>query len=59
MNTKEIRNKAYLTQKKFAEILGVHISTVRAWEQGHRKPNLTQKGKIAKFCKENSIIIGD
>ena len=57
MNIKEIREKAYLTQERFAEVLGVHISTVRSWEQGLRMPSLTQKGKIVQFCKKRKISI--
>lgn len=55
MEIKNIRTKAYLTQDKFAKVLGVHINTVRSWEQGKRNPSLTQQGKIADFCKKNNI----
>lgn len=57
MDTKKIRLQAYLTQDKFAKELGVSISTVRAWEQNLFKPNITQQGKIAKFCKERDIKV--
>lgn len=57
MDIKKIRTKAYLTQEKFANELGVHINTVRCWEQGLRNPSLTQQGKIAEFCKKNNIEI--
>ncbi len=36
---KEIRNKLNLTQAVFAEILGVSIKTVEAWESGKNVPN--------------------
>lgn len=55
MDTKQIRLSAYLTQEKFAKELGVSVATVRGWEQGIFKPNITQQGKIAKFCKEHDI----
>ena len=57
MDIKSIRTKVYLTQERFAQQLGVHINTVRAWEQGLRKPSLTQQGKIVDFCKKNNINI--
>ena len=57
MDIKAIRTKAYMTQEKFAKELGVHINTVRSWEQGKRKPSLTQQGKIVAFCKKNNIEI--
>lgn len=55
MDIKSIRYKAYLTQEKFAKIIGVHTNTVRYWEQGIRNPSLTQQGKIVQFCKDNNI----
>lgn len=55
MDIKAIRLSAYLTQEKFAKELGVSANTVRNWEKGIFKPNITQQGKIAKFCKENDI----
>lgn len=57
MNIKSIRYKAYLTQEKFANIIGVHTNTVRSWEQGTRKPSLTQQSKIIQFCKDNNIKV--
>ena len=35
---KEIRMKANMTQKTFAEYLGVSSKTVEAWERGRSKP---------------------
>lgn len=54
---KQIRLKIYLTQIKFAKELGVSLSCVASWEQGTRKPNITQQGKIIEFCKKNNIEI--
>ena len=57
MDIKKIRTQRYLTQEKFAKEIGVHVNTVRAWEQGIQNPNITQQGKIAEFCKKNNIEI--
>lgn len=57
MNIKEIRTKMYLSQKSFAEEIGVSTGTVSSWEQGKRNPNITQQGKIVALCKKNSIEI--
>lgn len=35
----KIRRTLYLTQKDFAERIGVSIGTLRNWEQGRRKPH--------------------
>ncbi len=34
----EARQKAGLTQSRFAELLGVSVRTLQDWEQGRRKP---------------------
>lgn len=35
----ETRNRANLSQPKFAEKLGISVNTLRSWEQGLRKPS--------------------
>lgn len=35
----ETRNKTGLTQEKFAQLLGVSVKTLAAWEQGVRTPS--------------------
>lgn len=40
------RHKMQLTQPKFAELLGVSASAVRAWEQGKRQPSGTAQRLI-------------
>lgn len=35
----EARQKAGLSQSRFAELLGVSVRTLQDWEQGRRKPS--------------------
>ena len=37
----KLREDAGLTQRRLAEVLGVTISTVSAWENGRHEPRLT------------------
>lgn len=53
--TREIRKKLFLTQESLAKELDVSISTIRSWEQKKKKPNITQQGKIAEFCRKHDI----
>lgn len=55
MNIKQIREEALLTQKEFAEVIGVTLSTVQKWEQNRNSPRIKQKRKLIKFCEENNI----
>jgi putative transcriptional regulator len=38
VQVKAIRQRAQLTQSKFAELIDVNIGTLRNWEQGRREP---------------------
>ena len=37
-DVRSIRDRYGLTQPKFADLLGISVSTLRNWEQGRRKP---------------------
>ena len=52
---KRIRQRLFLTQKEFADILGVAFSTVNRWESGRSKPNLKAMKSINTFCVDNNI----
>jgi putative transcriptional regulator len=38
IEVKAIRAKTRLSQAQFARLLNIEVSTLRNWEQGHRKP---------------------
>ena len=39
MNIKKIRQSANMTQRQFAEYMGVGVSTVKSWEGGRTSPS--------------------
>lgn len=52
---KKIRTEKLLTQKEFAQMVGVSLFAVRMWEQGKRSPSLRHQRKILEFCKKHNI----
>ena len=52
---KRIRQRSFLTQQEFANVIGVSFSTVNRWESGRSKPNLTAMKSINTFCVDNNI----
>lgn len=52
---KRIRQRSFLTQQEFANVLGVAFSTVSRWESGRSKPNLKAMKSINTFCVDNNI----
>lgn len=52
---KRIRDKLFLTQSDFAQMMGVSLTTVCRWENKVFEPTIKAKKKIAKICEENKI----
>ena len=52
---KRIRQRSFLTQQEFADVIGVAFSTVNRWESGCSKPNLKAMKSINTFCLDNNI----
>lgn len=50
---KKIRTEKLLTQKEFAQRVGVSLFAVRMWEQGKRSPSLRHQRKIQEFIESN------
>ena len=48
-NVKKLREKAGITQKKLADLLGVNQSTVAMWETGENVPRTNKLPKIAEI----------
>lgn len=38
-DVKAIRKRLKLSQSQFARLLGIHVGTLKNWEQGRRKPD--------------------
>ena len=49
VKVKEIRDKAGLTQEKFAEVMGVSKRTLENWEQGRRTPTGAARSLLRAF----------
>ena len=52
---KRIRQRSFLTQQEFANVIGVSFSTVNRWESGRSKLNLKAMKSINTFCVDNNI----
>lgn len=49
------RQKAFLTQKRFAELLNVSVGTINRWENGKSKPTISAMGSIRMICEEYHV----
>ena len=46
-----VRVNAKMTQKEWAEYIGVDLSTISNWESGKTEPNVTQLRKMSEASK--------
>ena len=51
----ELRQRLCLTQNEMANLLGVGITSVSRWEQGHFEPTMQIKKKIKQIIEENDL----
>lgn len=52
---KRTRQKAFLSQEAFANILGISVSTINRWENGKCKPSLSAMKEIKTFCVDRNL----
>ena len=50
-NVKELRKRLGMTQKQFAEAIGVHVVTIIRWEKGSFAPSGLALEKINQLAK--------
>ena len=56
IDVKSIRKKLGLSQDKFAATFGIPSSTIRNWEQGHRKPEGTARILLAVIDRNPKLV---
>lgn len=54
---KELREKLILTQREFADLLGVSFASINRWETGRYEPTIKVKRTIVELCKKNNVDI--
>jgi putative transcriptional regulator len=56
-NVPAIRKHIGLSQDKFAQLIGVSVSTIRNWEQGRRKPDGAARVLLCIAAKYPKIVL--
>ena len=54
---KHVRNQLNLSQKKFADLLGVSFATINRWENSKNEPSQLAKNSFYDFCENNFIDV--
>lgn len=56
VEAKAVRAKTGLSQEKFARLINVRVTTLRNWEQGHRRPTGPAKTLLAVLDKKPTLV---
>jgi DNA-binding transcriptional regulator YiaG len=52
-----MRNQLAMTQEEFAHALGITVSTVNRWENGHSEPSKLARATIARLASSHGIFV--
>ncbi len=52
-----LRRRLEMTQEEFAHALGITVSTVNRWENGHASPSKLARATIARLAAENQLSL--
>ena len=53
----ETRHKAGLSQRQFAETIGISVNTLKSWEQGQRKPSGAAEALLTLLGNHPELIV--
>jgi DNA-binding transcriptional regulator YiaG len=54
---RELRVKLDMTQEEFAHSLGITVSTVNRWENGHSEPSKLARASIVGLAEKRGVAI--
>jgi len=54
---RELRLKLDMTQEEFAHSLGITVSTVNRWENGHSEPSKLARASIVGLAEKRGVTI--
>jgi putative transcriptional regulator len=57
LSIRDMRNRLSMTQEEFAHALGITVSTVNRWENGHSEPSKLARATIARLASSHGIFV--
>ena len=54
---RKFRQRLAMTQEEFAHCLGITVSTVNRWENGHSKPSKLARASIVALGEKNQLRV--
>lgn len=57
LSIRDMRNRLSMTQEEFAHALGITVSTVNRWENGHSEPSKLARATITRLAGNHGIFV--
>lgn len=57
LTIRDMRSKLSMTQEEFAQALGITVSTVNRWENGHSEPSKLARATISRLAERHAIVV--
>ena len=57
LSIRDMRLKLSMTQEEFAHALGITVSTVNRWENGHSEPSKLARATIARLAETRAVFV--
>lgn len=52
-----MRTRLSMTQEEFAQALGITVSTVNRWENGHSEPSKLARATISRLAQRHTVVV--
>ena len=57
LSIRDMRLKLSMTQEEFAHALGITVSTVNRWENGHSEPSKLARATITRLAESRAVFV--
>lgn len=54
---RDMRSRLEMTQEEFAQELGITVSTVNRWENGHSNPSKLARATLERLADRHGVIV--
>ena len=59
IKVRDMRHQLEMTQEEFAQELGITVSTVNRWENGHSNPSKLARATLERMASRHGVVVSD
>ena len=57
IKVRDMRHQLEMTQEEFAQELGITVSTVNRWENGHSNPSKLARATLERMASHHGVVV--